>query len=448
MNIKILSWNVQGCAHPKFLPSARQYLRDVRPDLVVFVESRIRGRKADAIIASLGFPHSHRVEASGFSGGIWLAWFDSVTVAVEFNHFQFIHCRVTMIRDNSSVLATVVYGSPNATKRKALWSGLHHIAPSITSPWVLFGDFNATLCHADRMGGSLSSKPSTYFQNIVCDLGLRDMGFHGPDFTWQRGVTQVRLDRFLCNSLWDEAFPESSVEHLLRMKSDHKPILLTVGNIVRNSSPSPFRYFSGWSSHDDFDRMVSDNWVPSTSLSETIISFTKAADTWNKTIFGYIGSKKRLIMARLRGAQKALCTKASRFLMKLESELLLDLEKLLDQEELLWRQKSRTDWILLGDRNMRYFHRRAVCRKQRNRISSLQLLNGEWCSDNDTLRTEAVKYYESLFAADEEPIDDFPYKGMFPVLPSSVTQNLDDIPSVGLPWPLIFSAFVWQIWKR
>ncbi|KAK9007145.1 hypothetical protein V6N11_050978 [Hibiscus sabdariffa] len=82
---------------------------------------------------------------------------------------------------------------------------------------------------------------------------------------------------------------------------------------------------------------------------------------------------------------------------------------------------------------MRYFHRRAVCRKQRNRISSLQLLNGEWCSDNDTLRTEAVKYYESLFAADEEPIDDFPYKGMFPVLPSSVTQNLDDIPSVGLP---------------
>ncbi|KAK8617450.1 hypothetical protein V6N13_080366 [Hibiscus sabdariffa] len=405
MNIKILSWNVQGCAHPKFLPSARQYLRDVRPDLVVFVESRISGRKADAIIASLGFPHSHRVEASGFSGGIWLAWFDSVTVAVEFNHFQFIHCRVTMICDNSFVLATVVYGSPNATKRKALWSGLRHIAPSITSPWVLFDDFNSTLCHADRMGGSLSSKPSTYFQNIV------------------------RLDRFLCNSLWDEAFPESFVEHLLRMKSDHRPILLTVGNIVRNSSPSPFRYFSGWSSHDDFDRMVSDNWVPSTSLSETIISFTKVADIWNKTIFGYIGSKKRMIMARLRGAQKALCTKASRFLMKLESELLLELEKLLDQEELLWRQKSRTDWILLGDRNTRYFHRRAVCRKQRNRISSLQLLNGEWCSDNDTLRTEAVKYYESLFATDEEPIGDFPYKGMFPVLPSSVTQNLDDIPS-------------------
>ncbi|KAK8570774.1 hypothetical protein V6N13_103178 [Hibiscus sabdariffa] len=403
MNIKILSWNVQGCAHPKFLPSARQYLRDVRPDLVVFVEPRISGRKADAIIASLGFPHSHRVEASGFSGGIWLAWFNSVTVDVGFNHFQFVHCRVTMIRDNSSVLTTVVYGSPNATKRKALWSGLRQLAPSITSPWVLFGDFNATLCHADRMGGSISSKPSAYFQNIVYDLGLRDMGFH--------------------------AFPESSVEHLLRMKSDHRPILLTVGNIVRNSSPSPFRYFSGWSSHDDFDRMVSDNWVPSTSLSETIISFTKVADTWNKTIFGYIGSKKRMIMARLRGVQKALCTKTSRFLTKLESELLLDLEKLLDHDELLWRQKSRTDWILLGDRNTRYFHRRVVCRKQRNRISSLQLLNGEWCSDNDTLRTKAVKYYESLFAADEEPVGDFPYKGMFPVLPSSVTQHLDDIPS-------------------
>ncbi|KAK8708562.1 hypothetical protein V6N13_059600 [Hibiscus sabdariffa] len=158
------------------------------------------------------------------------------------------------------------------------------------SAMVLFGDFNAILYRSDRKGGSSSMKPT--------------------------------------------------VQHLLRLKLDHRPILLQVGTSVSRSSHAPFRYLSGWSSHIDFDRMVADNWSPSSSLSETITSFTKVADVWNKTIYGYIGSKKRVVMARLRGVQKALCAKSSRFFINLESELIMELENILDHEELLWRQKS------------------------------------------------------------------------------------------------------------
>ncbi|KAK8660876.1 hypothetical protein V6N13_051784 [Hibiscus sabdariffa] len=90
-------------AQARFLPAARQVLRDSKPDLVVFVEPRISGRKADSVIALLGFPNSHRVEAIGFSGGIWLAWYDSISVEILVNHFQFIHCRVTVKLTNLSV---------------------------------------------------------------------------------------------------------------------------------------------------------------------------------------------------------------------------------------------------------------------------------------------------------------------------------------------------------
>ncbi|KAK8604948.1 hypothetical protein V6N13_082411 [Hibiscus sabdariffa] len=131
---------------------------------------------------------------------------------------------------------------------------------------------------------------------------------------------------------------------------------------MTGSSSTPFRYLSSWSAHNDFNRMVTDNWIPSSTLSETIISFVKAAYVWNKTVYGYIGTKKRIVMARLWGVQKALCTKSSRFLLNLEFDLLVELENILDQE-LLWHQKSCSDWIILGDRNTRYFHRRAVCRK-------------------------------------------------------------------------------------
>ncbi|KAK8708577.1 hypothetical protein V6N13_059615 [Hibiscus sabdariffa] len=199
-----------GCGHPKFCQTVRQYLRDCRPDIVVFVEPHISGRKADYLIASLGFPYSHRIEANGFSGRIWIVWFDSFKVDILLNHFQFVHCCITDKRCGSSTLATVVYGSPNATKRKALWSNLRHLASSIRQP----------------------------------------------------------------------------------------PLLLHVNGNARHSFKPPFWYLSSWSSHDDFSQMVADNWVPSATLSETIISFTKAADTWNDTVYGRIGKKKRIVMAR------------------------------------------------------------------------------------------------------------------------------------------------------
>ncbi|GMJ03703.1 hypothetical protein HRI_004039500 [Hibiscus trionum] len=152
MNIKLLSWNVQGCGDWRFLPAARQVLREHKPDLVVFVKPRVSGRKADSVIASLGFPNSHRVKAAGFSGGIWLAWYDSITVHVLLNHFQFVHFRITDKATSNSALATAIYASPSSTGRKQLWPHLRRLAAGISVPWILFGDFNATFSSEDRKG--------------------------------------------------------------------------------------------------------------------------------------------------------------------------------------------------------------------------------------------------------------------------------------------------------
>ncbi|GMI89723.1 hypothetical protein HRI_002641600 [Hibiscus trionum] len=398
MNLKILSWNVQGYGHWRFLPTARQFLRDSRPDMVVFVEPRISGRNANAVIASLGFPNSHRVEAKGFSGGIWVAWYDSIDVEILINHFQFIHCRVTQRNSDKVVYATTVYASPSSTGRKHLWPLLRNIAASSRSPWILFGDFNATIHSADRKGCASSSTPSKDFQKLLVDFGLRDMGYSGLDFTWSRGHAYARLDRFLCNSYWDEVYPVSSVQHLLRLRSDHRPILLNVGHTMDRIPSQHFRFFSGWLNHDDFSRMVSDNWIPSSSMATTLAHFTMAASTWNKCVFGYIGMKKRILMARLRGIQRALATRHSSFLHNLKSALLIELEKLLDEEELMWKQKSRTDWITGGDRNTTYFHRRAQARKQRNKVTALHTTAGILCDDEPSLIMEAAKFYTTLFS--------------------------------------------------
>ncbi|KAK8553210.1 hypothetical protein V6N13_089422 [Hibiscus sabdariffa] len=102
-------------------PAAKQFIRDNILDLVVFIEPRISGHRADVLISALGFPHSHRVEAIGFSDGIWVASYDIVQVDIFITHFQFIHFRITNRKVDSTLLATTLYSSPSGSNRKMLW---------------------------------------------------------------------------------------------------------------------------------------------------------------------------------------------------------------------------------------------------------------------------------------------------------------------------------------
>ncbi|KAK8578142.1 hypothetical protein V6N13_046999 [Hibiscus sabdariffa] len=216
-------------------------------------------------------------------------------------------------------LSQLIYASHSSTRQKSLWPHLCHLAASITHPWLLMGDFNSTLDTSERKGGASSTRSSHDLQNFLFDCGLRDLGFQGPSFTWSRGCTHARLDRMICNTLWDECYLESLVTHLLRMRSDHRPLLLRVGHAHRTHLPRNFKYFTGWQHHIDFDRMVQDNWQSGSTLAAIISKFTDATTVWNKGI--------------------------------------------LDQEEQLWRQKSQVGWVTKGDRNTTYFHRKSNQRK-------------------------------------------------------------------------------------
>ena len=51
-------------------------------------------------------------------------------------------------------------------------------------------------------------------------------------------------------------------------------------------------------------------------------------------------------MSRLNGIQKTLAPRPSDFLVKLENELLRELDIVLNQEEELWALKSRVNWMI------------------------------------------------------------------------------------------------------
>lgn len=66
------------------------YNEEYKPNIVSLIEPRVSGVKADNVITKLGFQHSHRVKAIGYSRGIWLGWKDMVNIEIIQSHPQFI----------------------------------------------------------------------------------------------------------------------------------------------------------------------------------------------------------------------------------------------------------------------------------------------------------------------------------------------------------------------
>jgi len=73
----------------------------------------------------------------------------------------------------------------------------------------------------------------------------------------------------------------------------------------------------------------------------------------------------------------------------------------LQQEEMLWYQKSREKWERYGDRNTKFFHTLTTTRRKKNCVHGLFLSTGEFCTDDVILQEEALCYFKSLFYSSE-----------------------------------------------
>ena len=67
-------------ASRKFRSVVKSLIEIHKPDMLELLEPRISGIKVELLICFLKFSHSYRVEALGYSGGIWCLWNDNWSV--------------------------------------------------------------------------------------------------------------------------------------------------------------------------------------------------------------------------------------------------------------------------------------------------------------------------------------------------------------------------------
>lgn len=111
---------------------------------------------------------------------------------------------------------------------------------------------------------------------------------------------------------------------------------------------------------------------------------------WNKIHLR--GSLRRAIARKEREIQDLTRTKGPNWRREMiEAER--NLENLLKEDEIYWKQTTREEWIKWGDGNTKWFHTRACHRRKINRITGLYVNNGEWTDKAEDFARIASLYF-------------------------------------------------------
>jgi len=73
-----------------------------------------------------------------------------------------------------------------------------------------------------------------------------------------------------------------------------------------------------------------------------------------------------------------------------ENQIKDELQNLLQQEDLKWRQRAKETWLQLGDKNTKYFHASASQKHRRNVVESIIDQYGRQCSTQGSVEEAFV----------------------------------------------------------
>ncbi|XP_026384378.1 uncharacterized protein LOC113279961 [Papaver somniferum] len=203
MDLKILSWNLRGLGQDEKIIAVRNEIRRNNVTICSIQKSK-KEIVDDSLIRSLwgniGCNYLH-VPSAGASGGIIVMWNDGVVHMEDFLIGDFsLTIKFRNLSDNFEWFFTSVYGAFDYNDYSQYWQELNDIRILFNYPWVLGGDFNATLSHLNRncIGGCSISR--NFFTSFVSRHEVIDLPLSGGKFTWtnsQKPPILVRLDRFL-----------------------------------------------------------------------------------------------------------------------------------------------------------------------------------------------------------------------------------------------------------
>ncbi|GJY52481.1 putative reverse transcriptase domain-containing protein [Tanacetum coccineum] len=409
--IKAVAWNVKGLNKA---PNQNQVIRLLREDkynLCGLLETHVKKRKIARICRNVFGNWDWISNNACCSGGtrIIVGWDPNcVNVMVMEQSAQVIHCYVEPLNGDNFFYCSFIYHVH--TIERSLWRSLQKYKRSIQDePWVILGDFNATLDPSEKStDGSKITTAMGDFRECVSDFGMEDIAMSGLRFTWnkkpgkKRGLLK-KLDRVMGNVEFMFAFPSAFALFLPFMTSDHTPVVL----VIPECDVEGFSMFS---------------------LVSKLKMLKKPLRKLNFE-HGNLFEKVKVLRNELADIQSAVSADPHYDVLR-EAELKCfnAYNVALRDEESFLRQKAKTEWLKEGDRNSKYFNNVVKGRQNRSRISVVENLNGIPFFGNE-VGGQFVAHFQSVLGRSSHvcPIKDLEALFHKKISPSDAAYMVRDI---------------------
>ena len=112
------------------------------------------------------------------------------------------------------------------------------------------------------------------------------------------------------------------MENLCRLHSDHCPILIRCGGLLRPKGERPFRFQAAWSTHFEYRSVVQNAWSKGRpNALQSLHEVRLDSKAFNSEVFRNIFRRKRKIEEKIKHIQARLAVIDSLELRKVEKEL-------------------------------------------------------------------------------------------------------------------------------
>nr|GEU62933.1 RNA-directed DNA polymerase, eukaryota, reverse transcriptase zinc-binding domain protein [Tanacetum cinerariifolium] len=245
------------------------------------------------------------------------------------------------------------------------------------------GDFNAALNLEDHScGGYAPNIAMKDFKECVNLMEVMDVNATGLHFTWNEkphgedGILK-KIDRVMSNIKFLDEFPGSYAIFQPYRISDHSPSVLKIPTVSK-PKPKPFKFFNFLIHKEGFHNVVSNSWnlnVNGCAMFKLVKKLKGLKSPFRKLLheYGNLHARVNNLRVELDAAQSALDLNPTCTLLKEEHAhyLLAFKEAIIDEERFL-RQKSKIEWLEVGDSNTAFFHNSVKSRNARNRIEMIR----------------------------------------------------------------------------
>ncbi|XP_074305588.1 uncharacterized protein LOC141640806 [Silene latifolia] len=332
-------------------------------------------------------------------------------------------------------------------ERKVLWSKLCSFASLIQGPWIICGDFNTVLKHAERLGDQSTEEEMTDFQDCIDMCGVLDIAAMGSYFTWnnkQEPSTRVysRLDRVLVNHDW--------LKYSIEVTTDYPRSLLR-------------------SKVDQFLPCIHATW--SSDIQGTLMFkvvrrpklLKRPLKELNQSLIADIENNAIRAWQNLESIQQQLSTDpCNHDLINMEIHAAKEYRELQEASDSFLLQNSKASWLCEGDCNSKMFHNYIKGRQVRNKVLRIADEQGNWVTATGQIQQAFLNFYQKLLGrtVDVRPINfQVVQRGrvcsldqwtllLSPITSQEIKEAVFSIPSHKAPDPDgYFSAFFKDAWS-